>query len=130
VKSNRSATRCIVTAAGPSASAISTPAAAICARLSTRPGTPAAPCVAPPQQVHRAGVSLHRYRVVNIGSGVTRIAVPGELAYAMTKAALETLTRNLADDLGSRGITVNTVAPAPPAPTRRPSSSTGRRRRP
>ena len=52
-------------------------------------------------------------RVINIGSGVTRIAVPGELAYAMTKAAMETLTRNLANDLGARGITINTVAPGP-----------------
>ncbi|WP_127552334.1 SDR family NAD(P)-dependent oxidoreductase [Actinoplanes sp. OR16] len=52
-------------------------------------------------------------RVVNIGSGVTRIALPGELAYSMTKAAMETLTRNIANDLGARGITVNTVAPGP-----------------
>jgi 3-oxoacyl-[acyl-carrier protein] reductase len=52
-------------------------------------------------------------RIVNIGSGVTRIALPGELAYAMTKAAVETLTRNLANQVGPRGITVNTVAPGP-----------------
>ncbi|WP_328476354.1 SDR family oxidoreductase [Actinoplanes sp. NBC_00393] len=52
-------------------------------------------------------------RIVNIGSGVTRIALPGELAYAMTKAAMETLTRNAANELGARGITVNTVAPGP-----------------
>ena len=55
----------------------------------------------------------HGGRIVNIGSGVTRIALPGELAYAMTKAALETLTRNVANQLGARGITVNTVAPGP-----------------
>jgi NAD(P)-dependent dehydrogenase (short-subunit alcohol dehydrogenase family) len=52
-------------------------------------------------------------RIINIGSGVTRIALPGELAYAMTKAAIETLTRNLANQVGARGITVNTVAPGP-----------------
>jgi 3-oxoacyl-[acyl-carrier protein] reductase len=52
-------------------------------------------------------------RIINIGSGVTRIAMPGELAYAMTKAAMETLTRNAANDLGARGITINTVAPGP-----------------
>jgi NAD(P)-dependent dehydrogenase (short-subunit alcohol dehydrogenase family) len=52
-------------------------------------------------------------RIINLGSGVTRIAVPGELAYAMTKAAIETLTRNVANEVGSRGITVNTVAPGP-----------------
>ncbi|MFI0943685.1 SDR family oxidoreductase [Streptomyces sp. NPDC021020] len=50
-------------------------------------------------------------RIVNIGSGVTHIAVPGELAYAMTKAALATLGRNLANEVGARGITVNTVEP-------------------
>jgi 3-oxoacyl-[acyl-carrier protein] reductase len=52
-------------------------------------------------------------RIINIGSGVTRIALPGELAYAMTKAAVETLSRNLANQVGGRGITVNTVAPGP-----------------
>jgi len=52
-------------------------------------------------------------RIINIGSGVTRIALPGELAYAMTKAAIETLTRNVANQVGSRGITINTVAPGP-----------------
>ena len=31
----------------------------------------------------------------------------------MTKAALETLTRNAANDIGARGITINTVAPGP-----------------
>ncbi|AOR29936.1 short-chain dehydrogenase [Streptomyces fodineus] len=50
-------------------------------------------------------------RIINIGSGVTRIAVPGELAYSMTKAALATLGRNLANEVGPRGITVNTVEP-------------------
>jgi 3-oxoacyl-[acyl-carrier protein] reductase len=52
-------------------------------------------------------------RVINIGSAVTRIALPGELAYAMTKAAVETLTRNAANELGALGITINTVAPGP-----------------
>jgi 3-oxoacyl-[acyl-carrier protein] reductase len=52
-------------------------------------------------------------RIINIGSAATRIALPGELAYAMTKAALETLTRNVANDIGARGITINTVAPGP-----------------
>jgi NAD(P)-dependent dehydrogenase (short-subunit alcohol dehydrogenase family) len=52
-------------------------------------------------------------RIINIGSGVTRVALPGELAYAMTKAALTTLGRNLANQVGPRGITVNTVAPGP-----------------
>ncbi|GAB2461630.1 SDR family NAD(P)-dependent oxidoreductase [Xylanimonas ulmi] len=52
-------------------------------------------------------------RIINIGSGATRIALPGELAYAMTKAAMENLTRNAANDLGARGITINMVSPGP-----------------
>ncbi|RPF37966.1 SDR family NAD(P)-dependent oxidoreductase [Streptomyces sp. TLI_185] len=50
-------------------------------------------------------------RIINIGSGVTRISVPGELAYSMSKAALATLGRNLANEVGPRGITINTVEP-------------------
>ncbi|MGA6162982.1 SDR family oxidoreductase [Amycolatopsis magusensis] len=49
-------------------------------------------------------------RVINVSSGVTRIALP-ETAYAMSKGALDALGRNLANQLGDRGITVNTVAP-------------------
>ncbi|BAU83914.1 2-hydroxycyclohexanecarboxyl-CoA dehydrogenase [Streptomyces laurentii] len=52
-------------------------------------------------------------RIVNIGSGVTRIALADELAYAMTKGAMETFTRTLANVVGARRITVNTVAPGP-----------------
>jgi C-5 ketoreductase len=49
-------------------------------------------------------------RIVNVSSAVTRIAWP-LLPYAMTKGALEMLAPRLANELGSRGITVNTVAP-------------------
>ncbi|MDI5981309.1 SDR family oxidoreductase [Amycolatopsis magusensis] len=49
-------------------------------------------------------------RVINVSSGATRIALP-ETAYAMSKGALDALGRNLANQLGDRGITVNTVAP-------------------
>jgi 3-oxoacyl-[acyl-carrier protein] reductase len=52
-----------------------------------------------------------RGRIVNIGSGVTRIAFPQDTAYSMTKGALNTLTLTLAKELGPRGITVNTVGP-------------------
>jgi len=50
-------------------------------------------------------------RIINISSAVTRIAMPRELAYSMTKGALDILGRTLANSLGARGITVNTVAP-------------------
>lgn len=50
-------------------------------------------------------------RVINISSGVTRIAFPDIIAYALTKGAIDAFTRTLAQHLGSRGITVNAVAP-------------------
>lgn len=50
-------------------------------------------------------------RIVNISSGVTRIAFPITTGYSPTKGALNTLTLTLAQDLGARGITVNAVAP-------------------
>jgi len=54
-------------------------------------------------------------RIVNISTGSTRLAGPGSSAYAGMKGAIEVLTRVWANELGSRGITVNTVAPGPTA---------------
>ncbi|MFI6602226.1 SDR family NAD(P)-dependent oxidoreductase [Nonomuraea sp. NPDC050536] len=50
-------------------------------------------------------------RIVNLTSGVARIAFPEGIAYAMTKGAVQTFTLALAKQLGPRGITVNNVAP-------------------
>ena len=50
-------------------------------------------------------------RIINISSGLTRFSMPGSSAYAAMKGAVEVLTRYLAKELGSRGITANTVAP-------------------
>lgn len=50
-------------------------------------------------------------RIINISSGVTRIALPETLAYSMTKGALNTFSFTLAHELGRRGITVNAVSP-------------------
>ena len=50
-------------------------------------------------------------RIVNISSGLTRIAYPGFAAYSAVKGAVEVLSVYLAKELGSRGIAVNTVAP-------------------
>lgn len=41
-------------------------------------------------------------RIVGVSSGVTRIATPGILAYGLTKAAIEVMTRTLAAQLGPR----------------------------
>jgi len=50
-------------------------------------------------------------RIINISSGLTRFANPQEIAYAMTKGAVEMLALHFAKALGPRNITVNSVAP-------------------
>lgn len=50
-------------------------------------------------------------RIVNLSSGLTRVAFPGYAAYAAVKGAVEVLTRYFAKELGARRIAVNTVAP-------------------
>ncbi|SMF78663.1 SDR family oxidoreductase [Streptomyces sp. Amel2xC10] len=50
-------------------------------------------------------------RIVNISSGLTRFANPDEIAYAMSKGAVEMLALHFAKLLGPRGITINSVAP-------------------
>lgn len=50
-------------------------------------------------------------RIVNIGTGLTRVSYPGFAAYAAAKAAVGMLTVYMAKEFGGRGVTVNTVAP-------------------
>ncbi|WBU48207.1 3-oxoacyl-ACP reductase FabG [Kosakonia pseudosacchari] len=51
-------------------------------------------------------------RIINIGSCLSdRVPFKDIAIYSMTKSALNSLTRGLARDLGSRGITVNMVKP-------------------
>ena len=50
-------------------------------------------------------------RVVSIGSVVARMGNAGQTNYAAAKAGIEGFTRALAREVGSRGITVNAVAP-------------------
>lgn len=49
--------------------------------------------------------------IVNISSGLARFALPNYSAYGTMKGAVETLTRYMAKELGSKGIRVNVVAP-------------------
>jgi NAD(P)-dependent dehydrogenase (short-subunit alcohol dehydrogenase family) len=49
--------------------------------------------------------------IINISSGLTRITMPGSSIYGSMKTAVESLTRYMAKELGSRKIRVNVVAP-------------------
>ena len=58
------------------------------------------------------GMMKARYgRIVNIASVVGQIGNPGQSNYAAAKAGMIGFSRSLAREIGSRGITVNTVAP-------------------
>ena len=50
-------------------------------------------------------------RVVNVSSVIALGGNPGQANYAAAKAGLVALTRTLAREVGSRGITINAVAP-------------------
>ena len=50
-------------------------------------------------------------RIINISSVVGSMGNPGQANYAATKAGVAGFARALAKEVGSRGITVNTVAP-------------------
>ncbi|WP_282937289.1 SDR family oxidoreductase [Paenibacillus sp. RC67] len=50
-------------------------------------------------------------RIINISSFVTQMALPNVFAYSISKGAINTLTKVLAQQLGSRNITVNAILP-------------------
>jgi len=59
----------------------------------------------------RGMMKARQGRIVNIGSVVGSTGNPGQANYAASKAGVLGLTKSLARELGSRNITVNTVAP-------------------
>ena len=50
-------------------------------------------------------------RIINISSVVGASGNAGQTNYAASKAGIEGFTRSLAKEIGSRGVTVNSVAP-------------------
>jgi 3-oxoacyl-[acyl-carrier protein] reductase len=58
------------------------------------------------------GMIKNRYgRVINISSVSGLMGNPGQVNYSSAKAGLSGFTKSLAKEVGSRGITVNSIAP-------------------
>jgi 3-oxoacyl-[acyl-carrier protein] reductase len=52
-------------------------------------------------------------RIINLSSGQSLGQMPNEIAYAITKGAIETLTYTLSQEIASKGITINAINPGP-----------------
>lgn len=61
--------------------------------------------------VMRGMMKARSGRIINITSVVASSGNPGQANYAAAKAGVEGMTRAMARELGSRGVTVNCVAP-------------------
>lgn len=59
----------------------------------------------------RGMMKARRGRIINIGSVVGQMGNPGQGNYCASKAGMIGFTKSLAREVGSRNITVNTVAP-------------------
>ncbi len=63
------------------------------------------------KQVLRGMLKKRYGRIINMSSVVASIGNAGQCNYAASKAAVEAFTKSLAQEVASRGITANTIAP-------------------
>jgi len=63
------------------------------------------------QAAMRPMMSARAGRIINISSVAGRYGNPGQTNYAATKGGIDGFTRCLANEVGRRGITVNSIAP-------------------
>ncbi len=52
-------------------------------------------------------------RIINISSSTSRLMMPTYAIYSATKSAVEQMTKVFAKEIGSKGITVNSILPGP-----------------
>ena len=57
--------------------------------------------------------NLSQGRIINLSSGQSLGPMPNEIAYAISKGAIETLTYTLYQEAAKKGITINAVNPGP-----------------
>jgi len=68
-------------------------------------------CVEFVRRYKRAAADIAPGRIINLSSGQSVGAMPGELAYVATKGAVEAFTVSLSAEVASLGITVNAIDP-------------------